>query len=164
VKKIPDDLYQIKLVVFDFDGVCTNNTVWVDEYGTESVRCSRSDGLGLKRLREIGIANWVLSTEVNPVVTTRCKKLKISVIQGCENKKVGIQEISEKVGVALENTAFVGNDINDIPALEIVGFPIVVGDALEEVLPYSIYQTTRHGGEGAVREICDLIYRLRISK
>lgn len=144
---------EIDLIVFDFDGVFTDNSVIVSENGEESVRCSRSDGLGLKNLK---IPAMVLSTEKNPVVYRRCEKLGIPCVQGCEDKGLGIQKIALEMGVELSKIAFVGNDRNDIPALNLVGFPIVVQDAHPSVLPLAKMVTKNPGGHGAVREVCDL--------
>ena len=159
--EVQRDLHQlmcaVQAVVFDFDGVFTDNTVMVDQNGVESVRCWRSDGLGLARLRELGLKTLIISTEVNPVVSVRAKKLKTDCTQGVEDKAEAIAEWAVSVGIQLSNIAFVGNDINDIPALKEVGLPIAVGDAYEEIAPFIKYRTRKPGGYGAVREICDLI-------
>jgi len=148
----------LKLVIFDFDGVFTDNKVIVSQNGVESVSCNRSDGLGLSRLKEINIKSFIISTESNPVVSVRAKKLKIPVIQNVQNKDEAVSKLCKELDISLGNTMFVGNDINDIPALKIVGFPVAVFDAYEEILPYVNFKTNKNGGEGAVREICDLIY------
>lgn len=82
------DFKNIKLLVLDFDGVLTNNYVWITEDGLESVRCNRSDGIGLSRLRSLGIQTYIVSTEKNKVVSTRANKLKTPVLQGVEDKKM----------------------------------------------------------------------------
>lgn len=151
----------LQAVVFDFDGVFTDNTVVVDQNGVESVRCWRSDGLGLARLRDLGLKTLIISTEVNPVVSIRAKKLKTDCIQGAEDKAVAIADWALAAGIPLSNIAFVGNDINDIPALKEVGLPMAVGDAYEEIFPFIKYRTRKPGGYGAVREICDLIVYAR---
>ena len=84
---LKEKLSKVKLAIFDFDGVFTNNKVLVSENGVESVICCRSDGIGLSRLNKLGIKSYVISSETNAVVKVRCKKLKIPVIQGVENKK-----------------------------------------------------------------------------
>lgn len=152
---------KLQAVVFDFDGVFTDNTVVVDQNGVESVRCWRSDGLGLARLRELGLKTLIISTEANPVVSVRAKKLKMDCIQGVADKAAAIAEWSASAGIPLSNIAFVGNDINDIPALKEVGLPIAVADAYEEISPFIKYRTSKPGGYGAVREICDLIVYTR---
>jgi YrbI family 3-deoxy-D-manno-octulosonate 8-phosphate phosphatase len=148
----------IELVAFDFDGVFTDNTVYINEQGIESVRCWRSDGLGLERLKSVDVGIVIVSTETNPVVTARAGKLKIPCKQCVEDKALAIVSICNDFGVDIKKTAFVGNDINDIPAFKLVGLPIAVSDAHPDVIPYVSYQTSALGGRGAVREICDLIF------
>jgi len=151
-------LASIKIVFFDFDGVFTDNTVYVSEEGLESVVCSRSDGMGIKRLQSIGIEPYIISTEVNPVVSARAKKLSIDFQQAIENKEEALKDICLEKNVDLKDTIFVGNDINDISALNIVGIAIAVNDSEEEILSHVDYVTKRKGGNGAVREVCDLIF------
>lgn len=150
-------LKALKAVAFDFDGVFTDNSVLVDQNGGESVRCWRSDGLGLARIRSLDLKTLIISTEANVVVAARAKKLKTDFIQGVEDKAAAIAEWSISIGVPLSNIAFVGNDINDIPALKKVGLPIGVADSYDEISPFIKYRTRTPGGYGAVREICDLI-------
>jgi 3-deoxy-D-manno-octulosonate 8-phosphate phosphatase (KDO 8-P phosphatase) len=149
---------KIKAVFFDFDGVFTDNLVLTDQFENEYVRCCRSDGLGLKRLNELNVKNIIISTEKNPVVKARAKKLGIECIQGVEDKSEVINNYCNENNLSLDLVAFVGNDINDISALKIVGFPIAVSDAYEEILPFVKFITIKKGGNGAVREICDLIF------
>ena len=156
-------LASVQLVAFDFDGVFTDNMVYLNEDGIESVRCWRSDGLGLSRLKSAGIKMVIISTEKNPVVTARAKKLNIPCRQGVEDKAQAIVSICKEFEVDIKRAAFVGNDINDIAAFELVGLPIAVYDAHPEVLPYISYQTKAMGGRGAVREVCDLIFMARAS-
>ncbi len=146
---------RIRLVVFDFDGVFTDNTVLVAEDGTESVRCWRGDGLGLRQLEALGLSTLVLSTEENLVVTARCRKLKLRCIQGVPDKRVALDALLAELGLAPGQVAYVGNDINDAGALEAVALPIVVHDAHPAVLPLARFRTTLPGGYGAVREVCD---------
>lgn len=146
---------RVGLVVFDFDGVFTDNTVWTDDAGNEWVRCWRGDGLGLAKLREAGLPAWVLSTEVHPVVGRRCTKLGIPYRQGLTDKLAGLAQVAAETGVPLQRTAYVGNDINDAACLETVGLPIVVRDAHPDVVPLARFQTAAAGGFGAVREVCD---------
>ena len=147
----------VRFVVFDFDGVFTDNHVYVSQDGTEMVRCWRGDGLGLRALERLGVGTAIISTETNPVVTARSKKLKIECTQGCEDKLVALDELRARHGLERHQLAFVGNDINDKTCLEAVGLPIVVGDAHESVLSLARYRTKAMGGRGAVREVCDLI-------
>lgn len=151
------DLGQVKLLVFDFDGVFTDNRVYVSRDGTESIACWRSDGLGISKMRKLGIPVWVISTEKNSVVSTRCKKLQIECIQACDDKLAALENLVRQYGCKLDETLYTGNDINDRDCLESVGLPIVVADAHPDVVAYSRYTTLNPGGRGAVREICDLI-------
>lgn len=156
-------LRKIRLVVFDFDGVFTDNTVYVSQEGLESVRCWRGDGIGLSKLRRMGIESMVLSTETNPVVSVRCQKLKIACEQGIEDKLARLEQIAASKALSLDNIAFVGNDINDKACLDAVGFSIVVNDAHLDVASIALYKTQASGGHGAVREVCDLFERVLTS-
>ena len=148
----------VKFVVFDFDGVFTNNSVFVSENGEETVQCSRSDGIGLERLNEVNVKFYIISTESNKVVSQRAKKIKSPVIQNIKDKSLALKQICEEEGFSLTETMFVGNDINDISALKIVGYPVGVNDSFNEIISYIKFKTKKNGGMGAVREICDLIY------
>jgi 3-deoxy-D-manno-octulosonate 8-phosphate phosphatase (KDO 8-P phosphatase) len=156
-----EKLRGVRLVAFDFDGVFTDNSVYVLEDGREAVRCSRADGLGLDRLRKLGIELAIISTETNQVVQARARKLRLRCVNACEDKRSAIISLAAELSVDLSNVAFVGNDINDLPALTVVGVPIVVGNAHPDVLPAAIHKTRTPGGHGAVRELCDLIHALR---
>ena len=152
---------QVQMVVFDFDGVFTDNRVLVMQDGTEGVFCSRADGFGLAALRSAGVQSLVISKEVNPVVGERCKKLRIPCIQGCDNKQEVLTREIRQLGISLERVAYVGNDINDIECLEIVGLPVCVADAWPPVKEFSKIVTKAKGGYGAVREFCDFIVDIK---
>ena len=130
------DLFaKIRLVAFDFDGVFTDNMVYVLEDGTEAVRCFRGDGLGLQKLKKLGIETVIISTEANPVVSARARKLKIRCIQNCQDKRAVLEDIAREQGISLAEVSFVGNDINDLSCLKCVALPIVVQDAHRDVVP-----------------------------
>lgn len=150
-------LSEIELMAFDFDGVFTDNTVYVSQNGTESVRCWRGDGLGISKVKEIGVKTCIISTEVNPIVRVRAEKLKIQCIQGVENKADAIFELCKETGVSPQKTLFIGNDVNDIPAFKCVGVAVGVADSCEMINAFVLFKTQRSGGKGAVREICDLV-------
>jgi 3-deoxy-D-manno-octulosonate 8-phosphate phosphatase (KDO 8-P phosphatase) len=160
----PSTFSSVRLIVFDFDGVFTDNTVLVDQRGVESVRCWRSDGLGISRVLALGVQTYIISTEVNPVVTVRAEKLNTPCRQGVQRKDDEILNICGELGIPTKQTMFVGNDINDIPAFKVIGFPVAVADAYPEVSPYVIFQTERPGGLGAVREICDIVFEAKMLK
>jgi 3-deoxy-D-manno-octulosonate 8-phosphate phosphatase (KDO 8-P phosphatase) len=154
--KLQEAIHKIRLVAFDFDGVFTDNMVYVFEDGSEAVRCFRSDGIGLQKLKQLGIETVIISTESNPVVSARAAKLRIRCFQNCEDKRHTLESFAKERGISLAEIAFIGNDINDCPCLRCVGLPIVVQDAHPDVIPLAIYRTRNRGGHGAVREVCDL--------
>lgn len=151
-------LSKIELVVFDFDGVFTDNSVWTTQDGAESVRCCRSDGLGIARLSGVGVKAYIISTETNPVVSKRAEKLKIECLQAVEDKAEAMRSLCCRLNIDSEHTMFVGNDINDIGAFNFVAIPVAVADAYPEVMKHVVFKTSKPGGFGAVREVCDLIY------
>ena len=154
----------IRLVVFDFDGVFTDNAVFVFRDGSEAVRCFRGDGIGLRKLEALGIEALVLSTETDPIVSVRCRKLGISCIQGCDDKFAKLLDLASVRGLRAEQIAFVGNDVNDLKCLEFVGLPIVVADAHEDVVSAARFRTQARGGYGAVREVCDWLARVKTAE
>jgi YrbI family 3-deoxy-D-manno-octulosonate 8-phosphate phosphatase len=147
----------VRLVVFDFDGVMTDNTVLVDVHGGETVRCDRGDGWGIARLRDAGVPMAVLSTEEHPVVAARCAKLKLPCVQGSGDKAASLAALLTERGIEPADVIYVGNDVNDLGCLRMVGMPVAVGDAHPEVMAASKLVLTRDGGRGAVREFCDLL-------
>lgn len=152
---------RIRLAAFDFDGVFTDNMVYVFEDGREAVRCCRSDGIGLRALERVGILPVIISTEANPVVSVRARKLRVRCIQDCPDKLQVLRQVAQESQVSLADVAYVGNDINDASCLEAVGLPIVVRDAHAGVLSLAMYRTHARGGHGAVREVCDLMAGVR---
>jgi N-acylneuraminate cytidylyltransferase len=154
----------IRLLVLDFDGVMTDNRVLVDQEGRESVFCDRRDGLGIGLLREAGPEVIVLSKEPNPVVTARCRKLSIAVVQGLDDKLPVLRRLAAERGLEPPQIAYVGNDINDLECLAWVGVSIAVADAQPEVLAAVKWITSRPGGRGAVREVADEILASRRAK
>lgn len=156
LKKIPNP---VDAVVFDFDGVFTNNMVNVNQYGDESVTCSRGDGMGLSELKRFEIPLIVLSSEKNPVVLARCQKLNIEVKYGLNDKAETLREWIFKEGFRSENVIYIGNDINDVECLKSVGCSVVVSDAHDDVKPFANIILAAPGGHGAIRELADLILR-----
>ncbi|MCC5835348.1 MAG: acylneuraminate cytidylyltransferase [Opitutales bacterium] len=145
-------------VIFDFDGVFTDNRVWVDETGKESVVCSRGDGYGLELLRKFFEGELlVVSKEQNPVVEARCQKLKINCYQGIESKGPLLEKWSRERGIDLDRCIYMGNDLNDLPCFEQVGCSVAPADAEPEVLASADLVLNRCGGHGAVRELCEII-------
>ncbi|QQB16216.1 acylneuraminate cytidylyltransferase [Brevibacterium casei] len=147
----------VDALVTDFDGVHTDDGAYVDEDGNEQVRIHRGDGMGISRLVKTGFPVMILSKERNPVVTRRAEKLHIDVTQGVDNKSEVLRSWIDAQGLDATRVAYVGNDINDLEAFEVVGWPIAVADAHPKVLAAARVVLDRPGGRGAVREVCDLI-------
>ncbi len=159
-------LKRIKILVMDFDGVMTDGFVYTNQEGKESVRCSRRDGFGIGLLKKRGIKASVLSTEKNPVVAARCRKLDIPYWQGLElgTDKLKVLKASLRgAGIDSGEAAYIGDDLNDLAVMGYVGFPIAVSDAHPEVKKAAIYVTRASGGDHAVREVIDLILDAQIS-
>jgi len=134
------------------------------EDGSEGVFCSRSDGIGIYLLKQTGIPVRVISTEENPVVRARCRKLDIPCVSGCWDKIRVLKKEMKKLKIHPEQVVYVGNDMNDRDCLKEVGVPVCVADAYPEILPYAVYVTHKKGGQGAVREICDLLLEAKHAK
>ncbi|MGD8386729.1 MAG: methyltransferase domain-containing protein, partial [Desulfobacteraceae bacterium] len=152
---------RIQLLALDFDGVLTDNRVWVDDEGHESVCCSRGDSWGLDRLKQAGILTVVVSTERNAVVEARCRKLHIPCISNARDKAAALSQLAASMKVDRATVAFVGNDTNDRDALRWAGIPILVGDADPTLEPLAVWVARASGGQGAIREICDIIVNAR---
>lgn len=154
---LPSAPIDVDAVVTDFDGVHTDNRVRVDENGTESVTAHRGDGLGVSLLRKAGVQMLILSTEENPVVGARARKLRVDYQHGVSDKALALRDWATTHDVPLHRIAYLGNDVNDLGCLELVGWPVVVADAHPDVLPAARLILTHNGGDGAVRELADRI-------
>lgn len=152
---------EVDAVITDFDGVHTPDTAYVDEHGTETVRVSRSDGMGVARLRAAGVKFLILSKETNPVVAARAAKLKVEVAHGIENKAEYVARWLADESINPARVAYLGNDINDLGAMALVGWPITVADAHYDVHLAARHTLTRKGGHGAVRELAELVLAAR---
>ena len=152
---------KIDLIMCDFDGVITDNRVWVDQDGTEMVAAYRSDSVRVKDMRAIGIEIMILSSEPNRVVEARARKMGVEAIHGVALHDKGrvMREILEQKNIKAENVIYIGNDINDLPCFEIAGWSVAVADAYPELIKIADHVLTKAGGHGALRELCDLILK-----
>jgi YrbI family 3-deoxy-D-manno-octulosonate 8-phosphate phosphatase len=150
---------EVDLLVLDFDGVMTDDRVWVDQDGYESVAANRRDGMGIAALHKAGIPMVVLSTESNPVVAARCSKLDLPVIQGLADKPAALRLLLQERQLDPAHIVYLGNDVNDLPCFPLVGCAVVVGDAHPDVILQADIVLSLPGGRGAVRELCDRILR-----
>jgi len=151
----------VDALVTDFDGVHTDDSVLVGQDGFEFVRVDRGDGMGVALLRAAGIPMLILSTETNPVVGARAAKLGVDVRQGLGDKVSALRAWSAERGLDLDRIAYLGNDVNDLACLELVGWPLAVPDAHPRVLAAARIVLGRPGGEGAVREAAERILAAR---
>ena len=157
----PEHHLDVDAVVTDFDGVHTDDRASIDADGVERVSVHRGDGLGVRLLREAGLPFLILSTERVPIVAARAAKLGVDVVYGSADKASALRDWAATNAVPLERIAYLGNDVNDIPALEIVGWPVVVSDAHPAARAVSRLVLERRGGDGAVRELAELVLAAR---
>ena len=151
----------VDAVITDFDGVHTDDSVTVAQDGRESVRVSRADGLGVERLRSVGIPLLIVSKEINPVVGARAAKLGVEVIQGVEDKRSVVRDWLARRNISLHRAAYLGNDVNDLGPMGLVGWPVAVADAHPSVRQAARLVLANSGGNGAVRELCDFVIQHR---
>ena len=148
--------------IFDFDGVLTDNLVYVREDGNESVCCTRSDGLGFDVLRQLQMPAYILSSEDNTVVAARGHKLRVEVVQGVSNKRTGLLELSKSNELDLDRMVYVGNDLNDVPAMKLCKYRVCPADAHPRVKAMANIILKVNGGHGVVRELLEEVFKLDI--
>jgi N-acylneuraminate cytidylyltransferase len=151
----------VDLVVFDFDGVMTDDRVYVNQDGVEMVAANRRDGMGINQLQKAGFRMIVLSSEKNPVVEARCRKLNLPVIQGVDEKSSVLKKYLFDHNINPEQVIYIGNDINDLPCFPEVGCAFAVADAHPVAIRQADIVLRHNGGQGAVREVCDLLLQSR---
>ena len=154
----------IKLLVYDFDGVMTDNKLFIDQDGNEMVQVSRADGLGISEIRNLGIEQVIISTEENPVVTARARKLGLNCLQGVKDKGQVLMEYCVEQSISLETVAYVGNDINDLGAMQMVGMTFCPADAHPDIKDFSSHVLKTPGGGGVARELLDHLYIFKLKK
>tara|TARA_B100000941_G_C28442420_1_gene520395 strand:- start:307 stop:786 length:480 start_codon:yes stop_codon:yes gene_type:complete len=147
----------INLIIYDFDGVMTDNKVYVDQNGNETVQVNRADGLGVEGIKDLGLKQMILSTEVNPVVSVRAQKLNLLCHQGVKDKSLFIAQYCKNNDISMNNVAYLGNDINDYDAMKLVETAFCPSDAHQEIKNISHHILESKGGEGVVRELLDLM-------
>jgi 3-deoxy-D-manno-octulosonate 8-phosphate phosphatase (KDO 8-P phosphatase) len=147
----------VHLIILDFDGVLTDNRVYILEDGREAVACHRGDGWGIQILQSKGIEVIILSTEANPVVSARADKLNLECIQGCEDKAEATKSMIQARSLNPEQVMYVGNDSNDLEAMKLVGHRVAPADAHSDILAIASLVTKTRGGNGVIRELADLL-------
>jgi YrbI family 3-deoxy-D-manno-octulosonate 8-phosphate phosphatase len=160
--QVQDRARKVRLLCVDVDGVLTDAGMYYGPDGEVLKKFNTRDGMGLARVREAGVAVAIISGEDSAIVHARAAKLNIDdVFCNVSNKRVAIDELCGKHGIGLGQVAFIGDDLNDLPALESVGLACAVADAAEPVHTVAHYVTQRRGGDGAVREVCELLIAAR---
>ena len=153
-------LEKIRLLLLDVDGVMTDGRIIYDDRGGETKAFDVKDGHGIKLLQRAGIRVGIITGRQSAVVDRRAQELGIELVyQGAKDKLVPFLEILQKTGLGVEQIAYMGDDLPDLPILRRVGFAVTVADALDDVRPHVHYVTQRPGGRGAVREVCDLLLK-----
>ena len=156
---LDDRLREIRLVVLDVDGVLTNGELTFDSDGTEYKTFNVHDGYGIRKLQQANIAFGIITGRDSPIVTSRAHELDIAhVIQGASDKGEALTSLLIKLNLSEEQTLFVGDDEPDLQAMRISGISVAVANAVDVVKEQADWVTVRNGGEGAVREVCDLLY------
>lgn len=158
---VRERIKKIKLLVYDFDGVMTDNRVIIGQDGKESVVVHRGDGYGVSRIKQMSIEQVIISTETNPVVERRAEKLKIDIIHGVSDKKSTLTEYCQKKGYAMEEVMFIGNDLNDYDAMMEAGLKGAPADAEEEILAIADWISQAKGGHGVIRELYRVLQAYR---
>lgn len=152
----------IRLAVFDVDGVLTDGRLWMSSDGAELKAFSVRDGHGIRRLLAAGVEVAIISGRASPAVDRRMAELGVKrVVQGCDDKAAALHLLLADTGFEAGQTAYLGDDLPDLPAMRIAGLPAAVGDALAEVRAASLWTSTLPGGHGAAREFCELLLRGR---
>jgi len=165
-KKLPSELKskinKIKVLALDVDGVFTNGKIYLDYNGKEIKAFHSQDGLGIVLLREAGIQTAIISARQSDAVSARAKELKIDkVYQAAYPKDTAFEKLLKHFGVGEEEVCFVGDDLPDICLLRKVGLSVAVNNAVAEVKSVVDYVTSRFGGDGAIREVAELILKVQ---
>ena len=160
MRKLSEKMSNLKLIVYDFDGVMTDNKVMLDEFGKETVTVNRGDGYGVGEIKKLGIEQVIISTETNNVVRKRAEKLKIDVINAVQDKKSTVENYCRERGYSLSETMFIGNDLNDFEAIMICGVKGAPADAEPEILEIADWISSKAGGDGVIRELYRILKRL----
>lgn len=150
-------------LVFDFDGVLTDDRVFVDQNGKEMVQCHRRDGLAFDTLRILGVKLFILSTEKNLVVQSRARKLRVPVLQGLENKAEALKTLAGQEDLDLSKILYVGNDINDLQAMRLCGFSACPSDSHSRIIEQAYFLLKTKGGSGVVRELVEDVLDIDIA-
>ena len=159
---LTDRLARLRLIVFDVDGVFTDGRFLLDEDGREYKAFHTQDGYGVRRLLEAGVQVAIISGRRSGAVDRRMTELGVTrVVQGCRHKVPELHAMANDLGIDLAEAAYVGDDLPDLEAMRACGLAIAVANAVEGIVAEADYVTARGGGDGAVREVADLVLAAR---
>lgn len=157
-----DRLSSLKVLSLDVDGVLTDGGLYYADDGSQMRKFNVKDGMGMKRAGQAGVEVCIITASKTPSIHHRGEALGLKyVFVGREDKLTALQSVCDDLGVTMDQVAHVGDDLNDIPVLKAVGLALTVNDAIEEVLAIADYVTSKNGGDGAVRELTDLIVKAK---
>lgn len=155
-----ETLTSIKLIIFDVDGVLTDGAIIVNDQGVESKHFHVRDGFAIRAAMSVGLKIGVLTGRSSRCVNLRMTEIGVDLLlQGAKDKAVGLETLCQRAGVDLEETAYVGDDLVDLPAMLRCGYPIAVADAVAEVRDEASYVTAAPGGRAAAREVIEHILK-----
>jgi len=155
---------ELDALVFDFDGVLTDDRVMVDQVGSEYVCCYRGDGLAFDVLRKLNMRSYIISSETNPVVAARAKKLKVRLLQGINNKRETLIDFTQRENIDLARVLYVGNDLNDFFAMQACRYSACPADSHPKIMEIATFRLKTKGGQGVVREIVEDVLRIDMLK
>lgn len=160
--ELKDRLVRVKMLVMDVDGVLTDAGMYYSENGDELKKFNTRDGKGIELLKKAGLEAAIITSEDTKIVARRAAKLKIQdLYQGVKDKLSVLEKLASEKGLGLEEIAYIGDDVNDIEVLKVVGLAVSVADGLPQVKKLAHYITEKKGGEGAVRELTDMILMVK---
>lgn len=157
------DLTKLQALLFDFDGVLTDNKVYVSEDGKETVRCDRSDGMAFEVFNRLRLPVFIVSKEKNKVVAARAGKLQIPVFHGVDNKLEAVTAMAKEKGFALSDILFVGNDLNDLDVMRASGQSACPSDSHPRIREIATFVLESKGGEGVAREVAEKLLGIDIA-
>jgi len=155
-------IHQLDALIFDFDGVLTDDLVWVDQEGREMVCCNRTDGLAFDVLRKLEVKMFILSTETNPVVLKRGEKIRVPVHQGSPDKFNSLKKLTEIHNFSMKQLFYIGNDLNDYYAMKSCGYSACPADSHPKILEIAKFPLRANGGQGVVRELVESVFQIDV--
>ena len=163
-KKKKISLKNLDTIFFDFDGVLTDNKVYINQQGEEMVQCNRADGLAFEVIKKLKINCFILSTEKSDIVLTRAKKLKISAFNNLSDKFLKVEELAKLKNFSISRSLYIGNDLNDYKAMNLCGYSACPSDSHKNVKGIASHLLKSKGGQGVAREVVEDVLGLNLDE